>query len=61
MPNWSKNRNRKPPTVQKIKTAQLISPYYEVIFDKKIDNSSKYYREKLPTRLQQYQVANEGQ
>ena len=28
IPNWSKNRNRKPPTVKKIKTAQLISPYY---------------------------------
>lgn len=62
IPNWSKNKNRIPPTVKKLKFGEEKKYYTDnILFDKRIDNSSKYYEPELPDNAFLFAVSNEGQ
>jgi hypothetical protein len=64
-PNLSKSKNRKPPTVEKIrmglKDYQHDLDKYQTLnlLDKKIVEGSKYFRKDAPS-LNYFSVANEG-
>lgn len=62
IPNWSKNKNRIPPTVKKLKFGEEKKYFEEnILFDKRIDINSKYYEPKLPNNSKLFAVSNEGQ
>lgn len=56
--NWSINKNRILPKIEKLKIRELEK--LDQLFTK-VDKNSKFYREKLPVQLRRYAVANEGQ
>jgi hypothetical protein len=61
IPNWSKSKNRIPPTVKKLKFGENKIYYNKnLLFDKRIDNTSIYFEPVTPNLTKLFVIGNEG-